>query len=699
MPTKQRSQLAKLSRPRLYDAVPRQRLFRLLDDKRQHPAIWVCGPPGAGKTVLVASYVESRDAPVIWFHVDAGDADLSTFFYYLTEAAKPLAPRSRPLPLLTPEYLPDIPGFTRRYFRELFARLPEGGLVVFDNAQEAPADSRFAEVIGEAISEIPGGATVVCISRTDPPPALSKSVSREALVSVGWDELRLTLDESTAIVTARGLDVASAQSLHRHAQGWAAGLTLTIERLARLRLTGMEVEVATRDATFDYFATQLFDAAAPRERELLMRTSLLTTFTADMAAELADDPRAEETLSELCRRQLFVYRKGDDQRYQYHDLFREFLRAKLGAARQQTGLAQLQAEAARLLIRHGAREQAVSLLRDAEQWKEAAALINDLAPGLLAQGRWQTLQEWLEALPTATTEAEPWLKYWLGCVWINQGVSAARVHFEGAYLAFSARGQALGQLLAAAWIVRTYYVEYENFQPLDQWTEKITKLLAEGYVFKEPAHELHVLGALMIVFTYRQLAHPMAEKVVNRLTGLLGTDIDANLRVGAATGLMIYHTLAMEPAKARAIVDLIDPLLNLPEVTPLNQAWWWMFVGYQHHRAGNRGLVEKALAVSDGLAAANGLKQTAFFSNCFRAYYAIAWRDLGAARASVSRLDGTFGDHQLLCGDGRRRHRRRCAACKDCSRGYEQARSAILLRGMAPPVCPGSGDGGGGGPC
>ena len=101
---KKSQQLAKLSRPRLYDALPRERLFALLDEKRKHPAIWIAGPPGAGKTTLVGSYLEDRKLPGIWYQVDAGDNDLSTFFYYLTEAAKAFASR-KPLPLLTPEYL------------------------------------------------------------------------------------------------------------------------------------------------------------------------------------------------------------------------------------------------------------------------------------------------------------------------------------------------------------------------------------------------------------------------------------------------------------------------------------------------------------------------------------------------------------------------------------------------------------------
>src|SRR4249920_3039068 len=107
--------LAKLSRPRLYDALPRNRLFRLLDEARRHPLIWVAAPPGAGKTTLVASYLESRKLPGIWYQVDSGDSDPATFFYYLGLAASSLPSTNKrsALPLLTPEYLLDVPGFAR----------------------------------------------------------------------------------------------------------------------------------------------------------------------------------------------------------------------------------------------------------------------------------------------------------------------------------------------------------------------------------------------------------------------------------------------------------------------------------------------------------------------------------------------------------------------------------------------------------
>ena len=61
--TKQTSPLAKLTKPKAAKVLMRKRLFTLLDDARKRPVIWVCAPPGAGKTTLVASYLANRKLP------------------------------------------------------------------------------------------------------------------------------------------------------------------------------------------------------------------------------------------------------------------------------------------------------------------------------------------------------------------------------------------------------------------------------------------------------------------------------------------------------------------------------------------------------------------------------------------------------------------------------------------------------------
>ena len=121
---KQAASLAKLTRPKSANVLIRKRLFKLLDEARSYPVIWITAPPGAGKTTLISSYIETRKINNLWYQIDEGDGDIASFFHYMGIAAKQAAPRYRKsLPNLTPEYLQGLPTFTRNYFRELYSRV------------------------------------------------------------------------------------------------------------------------------------------------------------------------------------------------------------------------------------------------------------------------------------------------------------------------------------------------------------------------------------------------------------------------------------------------------------------------------------------------------------------------------------------------------------------------------------------------
>src|SRR5512134_2289094 len=156
--------LAKLTRPSLATVLPRERLFARLDETNATRAIWISAPPGAGKTTLLASYLDHRKLPCLWYQMDAGDGDVATFFYYLGLAGRQAAPRARsPLPLFTPEHSAGLPAFSRRFFRGLCGALKPSSLLVFDNYQDVPADSRLHEALREGLEEIPAGVRLAIL--------------------------------------------------------------------------------------------------------------------------------------------------------------------------------------------------------------------------------------------------------------------------------------------------------------------------------------------------------------------------------------------------------------------------------------------------------------------------------------------------------------------------------------------------------
>ncbi|MEO8008024.1 MAG: hypothetical protein ABI728_05830 [Betaproteobacteria bacterium] len=213
--------------------------------------------------------------------------------------------------MLTPEYLTDVAAFSRRYFRDLFARLPEGVTLVLDNYQEVPPEQPLHQLIAQAVGEVPEGMTVIAISRRDPPDAYSRLIANENVALLDWEELKLTLDEANTIGLLRQkLSQEEIARLHEQSGGWAAGLVLMLERLRRGAHHFDAASTTSLREIFDYFATQIVDQSDAVTQRSLLRISYLPQMTASMAIAITGMPSTAALLEDLHRRHLFIDRQS-----------------------------------------------------------------------------------------------------------------------------------------------------------------------------------------------------------------------------------------------------------------------------------------------------------------------------------------------------------------------------------------------------
>ena len=302
----------------------------LLDKGRENSVVWVTGPPGAGKTTLVAQYIETFTKDSIWYQLDQGDTDVATCFHYLQQAVATLKRDSSfHLPTFTPQYLSDLAVFSRSYFREIFSGLESPFAMVFDNYHEVGAQSRLHEVMQAALEEVPDHGCVIFISRTDPPAFTAKFMANSKMLLLGWNELQLTREESDAIIELRDYEFAEAdkQQLYERTQGWPAGLVLMLEAMRR-EGTPVEIpETFTPHLVFDYLAGEIFRTLADNHQDFLLRTAILPQVTAAMAGQLTDYEDAEASLDFLNSHDYLISanRGNGETVYQYHPLLRDFL--------------------------------------------------------------------------------------------------------------------------------------------------------------------------------------------------------------------------------------------------------------------------------------------------------------------------------------------------------------------------------------
>jgi len=569
--------IPKLTQPKLYGALPRERIFDQLDTLRAHPVIWLSAAPGAGKSTLIASYVEVRGVSTLWFQLDSADNDPATFFHYLAIATQAfLSKRTRKrLPRhLTPEDLGDVPGFSREYFRTFFSACRDNDVLVFDNFQDL-ASASIAPIM-QAIAEVRVGCHIIIISREDPPPLLAPLLANRTVAPLGWKDIKLDLDETSRIARGRlPLGPAQIRALQQQTDGWAAGITLMLDQAQRSGRVSDVGDVASMQTIFDFFAGLVFDQARPREQQALMAISVLPYFTLDMAEELSGDDGIGALIHDLYRRHLFLLlRDAKESSYEFHALFRAFLQSRTQSLLSADQRDNLRHRAGRLLDKAGEPDSAAELYRVSQSWDALSALVLSHAEVMINIGRHDTLRQWIGGLPQDRVLASPEMMFWSAQSQLTTDPRTARTLLETALPYFAERQELTAPAETIASIIEAIWLEYAGFEALDHWFERLEVVLDGAPPFRSMAAELRCYSALVVAAIFRSRPRSKVVRCVEHVVTLLQGALDPSLKLKGALAVMALLQLHLVPSIEERLLRVIGSSAEDPTASPLTRFMW-----------------------------------------------------------------------------------------------------------------------------
>ena len=629
-----RTSLAKITVPRLFGVVARERLFGAIDGNRGRPLVWVEGPPGAGKTTLVASYLDSRSRPTLWFQVDAGDVDPANLVHYLTLAATTLLGDSPPnVPRLAPEHLADMQAFARLYFRALFAQLPPGLVVVLDNYQDVGPETPFHDVVEVMVREVPAEDLIVCVSRGEPPPSFAPFLANGTLARMRWEDLRLDFDETRAMTEATGIrDDWLVKAVHEQSGGWAAGIRLMSERLHHVTGDGGTLPTDSLESVFNYFATLLFDRASPQVRHVLSSIVFLHRVSPSAAVELSGDSSAPEILDHLFRRHLFIDRRpGAEPVYELHALFRAFLDDRVRVESTEDEVAALRRRSAEASLRAGDADSAFGLYVDAAEWDSAVRLLLGSAPDLLRSGRRATLLMRARALPDLVRDRHPKVWYWVGLAELQTNPLEAVGTLQAALQLMRARGDVEDVLLCLAALLGLGNLGHLALDHAREWASEFLALCdarpGELITTTDPV----VWGAAANLF-FAQPGHPLTQAMPAWITTGLEADDVSEAYLGAAAGALSASTCCGQIAISERIVARMLPFVDTPTASPSEAAWFLYCVGYLRFLQTRYEEAHECLLRAERVAAGAGLREVLYEIALYRVmveFRAFGWEVAG----------------------------------------------------------------------
>jgi hypothetical protein len=555
---------AKITAPAPPRLISRPRLLRALGPG----LVWVAGPPGAGKTCLALDLLRLEKPRHLWYRMDAGDGDPATLFAYLGEARRRL-PRSAPLPRFGPEVRPAV--FARRFFEALYAGLPAGSTLVFDDFHELAPDSPTLEILKEGFSLLPEGLRILVLSRQAPPPAFARLQAHGHLRVLGWERLEWSRRESESLVRAHlpaGPARRSAAGIYGLVGGWAAGLVLLSRRQPGEAAGPGPAGGSDREVLFDYFASEVLAAMAPRLREVLLAAAVLPRCSASQAQALSGHGDAGACLRDLARAGCFTLQRGAAEPvFEFHPLFRHFLQQRGRAVFPAETYSALERKGAVILEASGEVEAAAGLLAAAGDWEGLGALIERHAPALLRQGRTGTLEGWIARLPVSVPERRPWLRHWQGVCLLATDLARSGRCFACAFEAFEADGDPAGSFLSWCGCVDAVLYAWDDFHPLDgliAWLdghEEAFRALAGSEV--EACVVTSMIGALV----QRRPDHPRMGVWVAAAFRVLREAAAPRLRSQAGAYLIAYAFWTGDNALIAEIAPEQERMARAPEAS------------------------------------------------------------------------------------------------------------------------------------
>jgi LuxR family maltose regulon positive regulatory protein len=391
-------------------AVKRPYIEDLIAAGARGPLTTITGPPGSGKTMAIALWSAANSDPgiMVWITIDDYDNRPKVFWSYVVAALRRAGIAVPRIPATAPRGTVDH-VFLLRLASVLAAQVPPVVIVLDDLHLLTEHDT--LDGLTYVLKNGAPGLHLVVSSRMDPLLPMHRYRLNGELTEIRADDLAFSLRESSVLLAQHGVTV-SAATLDRivaRTEGWAAGIRLTAISLDGHPDPEQFVKEfdAEESAITGYLVDEVLNAQPASIRDFLLRTSILSQVSADIARELSDDEQATDILPALARTNAFVRPIGHGW-YRYHSLLSTVLRLKL--RREYPGqVPEMHRRAAHWYQRGGFLTEAVQHAAQAGDWPFAARIaMDELAIGQLIETRGnQSLAEGFRRMPADPAWRQP----------------------------------------------------------------------------------------------------------------------------------------------------------------------------------------------------------------------------------------------------------------------------------------------------
>jgi ATP/maltotriose-dependent transcriptional regulator MalT/DNA-binding SARP family transcriptional activator len=461
----------------------------------------------------------------------------------------------------------------RDWIRSVFERVGSPLRIVFDGLDRLLIEAASFQMLQVILEERSPDIHLLMLSRSLPPLEIQRLRLDRELAILTNDQLAFTTEEIENFFGAvHGVTLSSQQvhKIHELTGGWAGGLSFLSNLIDKWPDNSWEASIpdhfaeSFKQAAFHYLGEEIFAAQSKAVRDFLIRSSIFETIDPGYLHDLMGQ-KETAIIEELARKNLFVQSMHDEQRgtlFRYHQLFRDFLRAKLEVEVDREQRRSWFHEIAVLGERNGEFEQAIECYLEAESYPEAARVIEWIGTDLLKSGRTGELSNWLRRLPEELMESSPWLLYDLSMARRFTGAKENLETLQRVLALFEQRKDGRGQLLSLAYLIEAAVFKGHYTIRVESLLEKAETLL-HSMGSDEHSHERAILWS-MVGFGYRRATGNVRKGFwACRNAFLLAQNLkNPTLEIDALANALQDLSFLGEFARAGEILDQLEKAMN-----------------------------------------------------------------------------------------------------------------------------------------
>lgn len=296
---------------------------------------------------------------------------------------------------------------------------PDNILFVLDDYHVVDA-TPVDQALTFLLEHLPPQMHLIVTTREDPQLPLPRLRARGQMSELRAADLRFTQEETAVFlkkITGLELSADEIVVLEKRTEGWIAGLQLAaLSMQGRADVHGF-IEAFAGDDRYivDYLADEVLHHQPDHIRSFLLQTSILDRLSGPLCNAVTGQSEGSMLLETLERGNLFVISLDDKRHwFRYHHLFADVLHTYLMREQPDT-VSSLHQRASTWYEQNNAPPDAIRHALLAEDFEQAAALVEMEWPALFSGHRPVTWRGWVQALPAALVRTRPVLN--MGCAW------------------------------------------------------------------------------------------------------------------------------------------------------------------------------------------------------------------------------------------------------------------------------------------